>query len=328
MTSSSDKIGSVYDLAQRTGYSTSTISRVLNQRGRISAETRRRVLAAAREVGFRPRAAVRQNTVAIVMDRLRYATYGGFVSSMMTHLISELARYDIAVEVYTEDNVERLGSRFIDGVLALSWDQTTIARLRSLENVPVVVINRMDLDGFSVAASDHHQGGRLVGDYLLKCGHREIAFLAEEHDWGAQQRIEGVKAAMQAAGLDGESLRVAFTQHQPVYGALRRVLDEDRTALFLAGEDLTIEAMYILNAIFGIRVPDDLSVVGLENEKVSQFVHPPLTSLAQPLDQLATETLKLIVKHIREKQSKPAQSVVDNKLIQRESVRKLKPDTV
>ena len=320
MSKTADKVNSVYDLAQRTGYSTSTISRVLNQRGRISAETRRRVLAVAREVGFRPRAAVRQTTVAIVMDRLRYATYGGFVSSMMTHLISELARYDVAVEIYTEDNVDRLGSRFIDGVLALSWDQSTIARLRGLERVPIVVINRMDLEGFSVAASDHRQGGRLVADLLLDAGHRKLAMLAEEQDWGADQRIAGMREAMDEHGLDPDSLRVAYTQHQPVYGALRRVLDDERTALFLAGEDLTIEAMYILTAIFDIAVPDGLSVVGLENERVSQFVHPPLTSLAQPLDELARETVRLIIDQIHEKRSSPTQSIVKNSLIQRESV--------
>lgn len=314
------KTTSIYDLAEQTGLSASTISRVLNQRGRISRETRLRVLAAARTAGFRPRASVRQNTVAVVLDRMRFATYGGFQSSMLTSLITCVARYDLAVEVYTEDNVDRLGTRFIDGVLALTWSPSTIAKLRELDNVPVVMINRLDLEDFSTAATDHLQGGRLVAEHLVGRGHERIAFLGEERDWGAKQRIEGVRQALRKRKIDAEALAVGFTEHQPVYSAMKRVLGSGATAIFLAGEDLTIEAMHILSSLFKLRVPEDLSVIGLESAKVSEFTDPPLTTLAQPLEQLAAAAMEVVTQHIQDHDHAPRQHILDNTLIERESV--------
>jgi DNA-binding LacI/PurR family transcriptional regulator len=317
----SDKpVLSIYDLAKRTGVSTSTVSRVLNQRGRISFATRQKVLTAAREAGFKPRMSARQTAVAVVLDRMRYTTYGGFVSSVLTHLVDEFSRHDVAVEVYTENNVERLGSRFIDAVVGMSWDQATLQQLRQLRDVPVVLVNRMDLPEFSFAATDHHHGGRLVADYLIGRGHRRIAFLAEESDWGAQERLRGIRDSLGAAGDALRDELVAFTEHQPVYGALRRVLAHRPTAIFLAGEDLALEASYVLTDVLGVSVPDHVSVVGIENHKVSQFTRPPLTALRQPLDRLAAEALRLVMEHIEGRTSEPTRAVLANDLIERESV--------
>lgn len=311
---------SIYDLAQQTGFSTSTVSRVLNQRGRISRETRLRVLAAARAAGFRPRASVRPQTVAVVLDRMRYATYGGFQASMLTHLITSMARYDLAVEVYTEDNVDKLGTRFVDGVVALTWSNETIDKLRQLDNVPVIVINRLDLGDFSTVATDHFQGGQLVAEHLIAHGHHKIAFLGEERDWGASQRIEGIRQTLKRHGHDPGSVAIGFTEHQPVFSVMRRLLTTDATAIFLTGEDLTIEATHIITGKLNLRIPDDLSVVGLENAKVSEFINPPLTCLAQPLEQLAATAMELITQLIGDNDHTPRQRILENTLIDRASV--------
>ncbi len=311
---------SIYDLARQTGYSASTVSRVLNQRGRISRETRLQVLEAARNAGFRPRSAVRQNTIAIVLDRMRYATYGGFVASTLTHFISELARYDYTTEVYTEENISRLGTRFVDGVLALSWDAVTINRLRELKNVPIIAINRLDLPTFSTVATDHYQGGSLVAQYLHQQGHERIAFIAEERDWGAEQRIKGLRDTLEKLAPGRGEVFTAFTEHQALYGALRQQLDRQPTALFLGGEDLTIEATHLLTDMFSVRIPQDVSVVGMETARVSQFTHPPLTSLAQPLDKLAMAALDLLNELLDHPGSEPRQVVLENELIERSSV--------
>ncbi len=313
-------LNSIYDLAKKTGVSVSTVSRVMNQRGRISLETRQRVLAAARAAGFRPRMSARQITVAVVLDRMRYVTFGGFVSSLLTHVVDCLSKQDVAVEIYTENSVERLGSRFIDGVLAMSWDDPTIDKLRKLRGVPVVLINRLDIPTLSAVATDHAQGGRLVADYLLQRGHRRIAFLTEESDWGARERMVGLTASLQAAGLNLDSELVGFTQHQPLYGVLRRIIAHKPTAIFLAGEDLALEASFILTEVLGVAVPRDLSVVGIENAKVSQFVRPPHTALCQPLDRLAEAGIHLLMEHIASHDPSPRRTLLDNTLLERESV--------
>lgn len=313
-------VNTIYDLAEQTGLAASTISRVLNQRGRISLETRKRVIAAAREAGFKPRMSARQTAVAVVLDRMRYSTYGGFIASLLTHLIEQIAGEDLAIEVYTEDNVSRLGSRFIDAIVALSWDRTTIDQLSKLSDLPIVVINRMDLPEFSAVASDHHQGGRLVGEYLVKHGHTRIAFLGEEQDWGALQRLAGMREAVESGGGSFDEGLAAFTKHEPVYGALRRLLARKPTALFLAGEDLALEGTFILTDMLGVRAPEDLSLVGIENARVSHFTRPPLTTLCQPLERIAQDAIGVIVNQLASEDTTPQQALLQNTIIERESV--------
>lgn len=314
------KLSSIYDLARQTGLSTSTISRVLNQRGRISEKTRLQVLAAARAAGFKPRAAVRRSTVALVVDRMRYAIYGGFVPITLSQLICEMARYDITAEVYTEDNVDQLGTRFVDGVIAMTWDQRTLEKLQSLESVPVVLVNRQGDDAFSSVATDHELGGRLAGEHFLKQGHEKIAFIAEEDDWGFEQRVSGLRQAMNQAGLPKENLSVGLTNHQPLHQTLLDLLKDQPTALVIGGEDLTISAMYELTNVLHINVPKELSVIGLEVSSVSEFVNPPLTTLAQPLDQLASEVLALLTDSISSNDNAPRQVMIGTTLISRRSV--------
>jgi len=311
---------SIYDLAKQTGVSTSTVSRVLNQSGRISERTRHRVLTAARKAGFRPRASVRRCTIAIVTDRFRYVSYGGYVSTLLTHLVSEMGQFDWVFEVYTESNVDRLGTRFIDGVISLAWDPATVDVLRELKDVPIVAINRLDLAGISAVSTDHAQGGRLVGEHLTQQGHRRIAVLTEERDWGAMQRVAGLRQAMAARDINEDDLLLVDTGHGPVGPALKSVIDQQATALFLAGEDLSLEAMSEL-AKLGCRVPDNLSVVGLESERISQFLQPPLTCLRQPFAKLASASLKLIGEHMENARGEPRHVLLDNDLAQRHSVR-------
>jgi DNA-binding LacI/PurR family transcriptional regulator len=314
---------SIYELAQRTGVSASTVSRVLNQRGRISLATRRKVLAAARAGHFRPRVAARGINVGVVMDRAGFLTFGGFLASLLACVLEELARQNVTVQVFTEKNVGTLGECFVDGVLAMTWDAATVEQLRRLAGVPVVLLNRMDVPEFSAVATDHQADGRIVAEYLLARGHRRMAFLAEEHDWGAAQRLAGYRQVLAKAGCELGDELVAFSEHQPLYGLLGRLMAQGPTAVFLAGEDIALESAHILASVLGARIPQDISVVGLENRKVSQFLTPPHTTLAQPMDRLAREALRLLLQHVETGSGEPLRVTLDNELIERESVRAL-----
>jgi len=312
---------SIYELAERTGVSPSTVSRVLNGRGRIAPATREKVLAAARAARFRPRAASRPTTVAVVIDRTSSLAAGGFVSALLTHVLDGLAQARLAAQVFTEKSVAGLRDRLVDGVLAMTWDAETVAQLRRLKGVPVVLLNRMDVPEFSAVATDHRAAGRAVGEYLLARGHRRVAFLAEEPDWGARERLDGLRSALDAAGSALPEPLAAFSQHQPLYGLLPRLMESEPSAMFLAGEDIALEASYILTEVLGARIPADVSVVGLENRRVSSFLRPPHTTLAQPLDRLAAEAMSVLLEHIDTGEPAPVHRTIENELIERESVR-------
>jgi DNA-binding LacI/PurR family transcriptional regulator len=314
------EVGSIYDLAKRTGVSSGTISRVLNNRKGVAPRTRKRVLDAVKHAKFRPRMSAKPVTVAVVADRVRYVVYGGYLSCLITFIVDELAKRDVAVEMYTEHNVDRIGDRYVDGVLAMTWDEATIHRLQSL-STPVVLLNRTDLPEFSNVASDHYQSGMLAADYFLDRGHQRVGFLGIGNDWGARERIRGFKDSFARRNLEFEESLIGLTQHQPIYATLRNMISRQPTAMFLFSEDLVLEAAFVLTNVMNLKIPDDISIIGMENPKVSQFLNPPHTSISQPLDKIAGQAMGLLMRLIDEAKTEPEQILLPNELIERESVR-------
>ncbi len=317
-----ESLQSIYELAEQVGVSASTVSRVLNGREGIGDATRKRVLSAARAAGFRPRMTARQLTVAVVIDRNRYTTFGGFISTLLSHVVQVLSHQDVAVELVTEHNFESLRDTLVDGVLAMAWDDVTIEELRTIADAPVVTINRMDTSDFSAVATDHRRQGEMAVEYLYGRGHRRIAMIGEERDnWGSQQRTEGFLAALRKHDLEPAKDSIVFTDHQPMYGVLRRLMSGWRpTAIFVAGEDMGLEASYILRDVLGMKVPDEISLMGMESARVSQFLAPPMTTLCQPLDELAQRSLEVLLRQMGKDRPQPERVLLDSTIIERESV--------
>jgi DNA-binding LacI/PurR family transcriptional regulator len=133
--------------------------------------------------------------------------------------------------------------------------------------------------------------------------------------------VEGFTAALKAAGLPVDDRCIAFTDHQPMYGVLRRLVNDfNPTAIFVAGEDMGLEASYILRDVLGLKIPQDVSLLGMESAKVSQFLAPPMTTLCQPLEELARRSMDLLLHRIGARLGKPEQIILDSTLIERESV--------
>ncbi len=313
---------SIYDIARQTGVSSGTISRVLNNRKGVAPRTRKLVLDAVKSANFRPRMSAKPVTVAVVSDRVRYVVYGGYLSCLITFIVDELAKLDVAVEMYTEHNVDRLGDKFVDGVLAMTWDEATIERLRQL-TAPVVFLNRMDLPEFSSVITDHYQSGILAADYFLDRGHRRIGFLGIANDWGSRERIRGFRESFARRNLEFDAALVGLTQHQPIYATIKNLIARQPTAMFLYSEDLVVEATFVLTNMMNLKIPDDISIIGMENPKVSQFLNPPHTSIYQPLDKLANQAMGLLMRLINNGKTEPEQVVIPNELIERESVREI-----
>lgn len=313
---------SIYDLAGKVGVSASTVSRVLNERPGIGEETRKIVLELARSRGFRPRTRVRQTTIALVVDRLQYTATGGFVPSMLGCLMHELSRKRFAVELVTEQNLERLHERFIDGVIGMVWDEGTLGALKTLVDIPVVLINRLDVAGFSAVATDHRRDGETAAAYLASRGHRHLCFIGEEeNNWGTRERVAGFLQKSRGLDLAVGPANVGYTEHQAAFRLLKRFINDlGPTALFVANENLALEVNYVLREMLGLRIPQDISILGMESLSVSQFLSPPMTSLVQPLDALAREALEMVCRKMAETSPKPETLKITNTLIERESV--------
>jgi len=263
----------------------------------------------------------RQLTIAVVIDRHRFTTFGGFVPNLLSCVVEALSKHEVAVELVTEHNLERLDTRLVDGVLAMAWDDSTIELLKRMRDVAVVTLNRMDVPEFSAVATDHRRQGEMAVEYLAGRGHKRIAMICEERsNWGTQERIEGFTGKLRELELPVDEFSVSFTDHQPMYGLLRRLATMAQpTAIFVANESLGLEASYILQNVLNIRVPQDVSLVGMESPQVSQFLSPPLTTIAQPLDELAERSLEVLLRQIGNSHE-PTRLMLENRLIERESV--------
>ena len=317
------RCSSIYDLAEKTGVSVGTVSRVLNNRQGVAADTRRIVLEAARLAKFKPRMAGRQTTVAVVSDRVQYVTFGGYLSWLITYVVDALVKHDIAVELYTEHNVNTLGQRLVDGVLAFTWDYSTEVKIRNLQDVPVVFINRADLPEYSSVVSNHYQSGVLATEHLLDFGHKRIAFISEGHAWGDKERIRAFQDSLAKRGIEADESLIAISEHRPLYGVLQKIMEQKPTAIFLAGEDIALESTYILENVLGLRIPDDISIIGVECPKVSQFLNPPHTAVYQPVPQLASRAMELLARMIQGGEMTPQNVVLDCDLIVRDSVKQI-----
>lgn len=322
--SAADNI-SISALATRVGLSAATVSRVLNHRRGIGADTRRRVLEAAREAGFRPRVSVRPTTVAVVMDHVpeTISSGSGFVEALVLRVAHALARHQLAVEVFTGGNLDVLPRRFADGVLAIAWEPATLAALKRLDNTPVVIFNRPEVGEFSNVIMDDAEAGRMAARHLIEHGHTRLGFLASKEDRETVERLEGFRAAVLAAGLELPPDRIGITRFLAPYSTVQRLVRSGATGMFIATETLSMEVPYLCAEAMRLSVPEELSLIGFSTASAMKFYRPPMTLIAAPVSAMADAAVKMLDELIRGPRDAPRLERLAPELVIRDSVMRL-----
>jgi DNA-binding LacI/PurR family transcriptional regulator len=287
----------IADVARRARVSTATVSRVLAGHGRARPETRERVRAAARDLGYRP------SGVARSLRQRATRTLGLIVTDIENPFFPQLVRAveDAARELgyaillcNAADDVEReagyldlLVDRWVDGiVIAASSIADRHRRWLAAAQLPIVLVNSADSDlRVSSIASDNFAGGRLAAGHLAALGHRRFGLLtAPPRNVDGPDRLAGARAALREAGLDDSSIGVATADagvaggEQAAAELLRR--DPGLTALVAYNDLMAIGAMRAMRAA-GRRIPADVSVVGFDDVDLALYVDPPLTTISQ-----------------------------------------------
>lgn len=292
------------DVARRAGVSRTTVSFVLNDvrdRG-ISASTRERVLAVARELGYEPNAAARTlaggatRTVALVVPQVEHLYVDAFLAQLVASMneCCHLQGLRLLIESTEGEGREPGGflqlvrSRSIDGLIVANLRTTEIDHLRRLRDsgVPHVVFgcNLPASERFPTMGDDTWRSARLAVQHLLDLGHRTVGLVnyaaAEYHS--ATQRERGWRQALEDHGIAADPRWIAHgnISAQSGYEATRELLARGIafTALF-AGNDTV--AFGVLRALreAGLRVPQDVAVVGYDDIPLAAFAAPPLTSM-------------------------------------------------
>ncbi|MBR8638248.1 LacI family DNA-binding transcriptional regulator [Streptomyces tuirus] len=298
------------DVARVAGVSRKTVSRVLNGEPYVSDEARRRVLAAAEELGYRlnhaARALASGRTRSIGVVALGTAGYG--TASLLVrieHAVRD-AGYTLRV-VNTPDGapediagaVASLLEQGVDGVVVSEPIVKGDVPLRL--DVPALFIGAPPAPSFTanrtltvgVAA---HELARAATEHLLDLGHQTVHHLAGPRQWYAtKDRIEGWQAALAARGAHEPPLLNGDWSAASGYAAGRALAsDGSVTAVFAAGDEMAIGLIHALREA-GRRVPEDISVVGFDGNPVFAYVSPPLTTVRQPFEAAAREGIRLLV---------------------------------
>ena len=288
----------IEDVAARSGVSTATVSRVLSGSVPARPETRERVLAAARELDYRP------SSIARALKRRETRTLGLVISDITNPFYPQLVRaveaaahergYGIVLANGGDDpareleHLDLLVERRVDGIVIVSSRMTRrhAERLRGT-SVPTVLVNdTVAGSGLPTVTTAHRRGARLATEHLIGLGHRRIGHIGAPADQAASgQRRQGVRDALRAAGL-GELL-VAIGDGGVAGGArAAEALIGSGVTGIVAYNDLTaIGALRALRRA-GIGVPEVVSVVGFDDIDLAAWTDPPLTTIRQPTDAL------------------------------------------
>lgn len=312
-------MATIQDVARRAGVSKATVSYVLNGREtsvRITEATRERVYAAVRALNYHPNANARAlnhkrtDAIALVMQYARmFSGWSGFTNEMMRGASEAAFRsgYDLMLQTREKPGLEQevatLTDGRVDGALLLRDVDDRLADTLLARGFPcVLMFSRSDNPDQWLVDCDDVLGGRMATEYLLRLGHRRILHLAgARRSAAAQDRRRGYEQALCDAGIEPRAeLCVEITFAGADYGPVADLLQApDRPTAVFAWSDETAVRLMTLARGLGLRVPEDLSVVGFDSTDFCDHTDPPLTSLRQPVREMAALALEMLVQQIR-----------------------------
>lgn len=280
----------IYDLARIAKVSPGTVSRVLNNRDKVKAETRERVLRAANALNLKPQVSARFRQVAILSEPTFHDRIEGYAATLTAHLSFAFSRRNIGV-VLPSNPFEQLPSLFLDGLIAVTFDKQLQALLAELESrMPVVYMDKFDVaPGEYVVRSDHFNSGYVAAQHFLAHGKRRLGFLAANNNPPYVERLRGFRQALAEASVPADERLHVFTgPNTSQLSAITRIVRGGADCVYVPGTSFqAMECLHILTYVMGVKVPQEISIIGGENEGISAIQNPPLTTIEEPLKEMA-----------------------------------------
>jgi len=335
-------MSTIEDVSKACGMAKSTVSRVLNSDPNVSAKTRERVTRVMRELNYQPSAMARglskqrSGMIGIVVKRIPHlitdAYYGAVIDSIADRAGAEnntLALYFDRIWRDEERTQLVFADGRCDGLIVLMADQDT-AMIDALKSkcIPFVTLNSGVRDeSVNSIDIDNFDAGYRMANHLIENGHRRIACLHTGIDSFSIERLTGYRKALKEAGISrDESLEVTGFYPPAVSGYERgQQIAKDSslgvTAIMATTDRLAVDAIRGIKDI-GLRVPEDISVVGINDTVDGQQCNPPLTTLSQSLEEIGSEAVRFLLELIEKPGGPPRQILWPTRLIARESVAK------
>jgi len=338
MASSSGRPPTIRDVAARAGVSHQTVSRVINDSPRVTEATRERVLSAIRDLAYVPSPMARGLTtnqtrsIGVVADDVSDHFFARVVAGAEAearrrgyYLMIGSVEPDDEEIGYLRLMLERRVEALILARPSVPLDEADLDAARSA-GVPLVAVGSSDLQGVPVVDVDNRQGGYDATRHLLEAGHRRIATIVGPAGWpSAAARFEGHRQALREAGVADDQQLVAHAADwglESGQAAAAALLERgaDFTALFAHSDLIALGAIRGLRDA-GLRVPDDVSVVGYDDLPVAAYVEPALTTVHQPMGEVGARAAGIVLDRIAGgAEPEPATQLLPAVLVARESV--------
>ena len=335
-------MASIKDISEKCGVSPATVSKALNGYGDISEATKQKVLAAAKELHYRPNAAARllktnsSHNIGFVyvVDNLGGGLAHDYFSSVLGSAKEEAEKngYDITFISSTigyGSYVDHCRYRNFDGVLVVT-DNFDSGRVLELirSDIPTVIIDHL-FDGHSSIMSKNTEGAYLLTKYLIDNGHTKIAFITGERTSVTRRRLQGFYQALGEADIEIPDEYVIEAGYHDTKGC------EEATAQLLALSDRPTAIMYPDDYSYlggmrelerrHIRIPDDISVTGFDGIQLSQVLRPRLTTYRQDAEKIGQVSIDKLIETIEHKKTCVPETIqIPGEFLAGESVRDIR----
>lgn len=320
------------DVAKLAGVSAQTVSRVSNGFPGVLEETRQQVLAAMKELGYRP------NSAARALKRGEFRTIGVILFNLsstgnmrtLEAVASSAAREGYAttllpVTVPTQDGVQgaftRLGELAVDGVVMIMEVHLLDAMTVALPpTAPVVVVDSDAGDRYCVVDTDQASGAGAAVEHLLGLGHGTVWHIAgPKESFAAERRVGAWRAALESAGREVPPLlRGDWSAESGYRAGLRIAQDPGCSAVFVANDQMALGLLRALREQ-GRRVPEDVSVVGFDDIPEAASYVPPLTTIHQDFAEVGRRCVDGVLRQIRKDEAERGTTLVPTSLVVRSS---------
>lgn len=329
-------MANIYEVAELAGVSLATVSRVINPGAKVSEKTRQRVLAAMQELGFQPNSIARSlatrssNSVGVLVSELHGPFYGAMLSAIEETLRSA-GKFVLVAAGHSKEEQEREAIRFL---VSRNCD-ALIVHVEALpdkflvehnaKSTPLVVVNRK-VRGLAdrCFSLNNELGGYLAAQSLLRFNHRNIAYVSGPLDWvDAQQRLQGHKRALAEAGVAFDARLLCEGDYHEAGGsdALTHLFDLGIafSAVVCANDEMAAGAMAAAHDR-GLRLPDELSIIGFDDAPIARYVYPKLSTVHYPIADMSHMAARWVLKNVYQQANLEVQQAFEPSFIERDSV--------
>jgi DNA-binding LacI/PurR family transcriptional regulator len=323
-------------VARLAGVSQSAVSRVFTPGASVSKATAEKVRQAAEELGYRPnvlaRAMItgRSRIIGLVVAYLDNQFYPVALERLSRalqaegyHVLVFMADNDVA---RTEEVLQEILDYQVDGIVMASVGLTSDMAARcEAAGVPVVLFNRGSDDArLSEVTSDNLAGGRAVADFLVRGGHRRIAHVSGwQGSTTGRDRAEGLRQGLAAHGLEPVRVIDGMYRQDTAAAAARALMEasEPPDAIFVGNDHMAFAVMDELRGRMGLRVPEDVSVVGYDDVPIAAWPAYDLSTLRQPVNRMVEATTAALLRRV-DGDAAPQRIRIEGPLVLRGSARR------